>query len=161
MAIRHKFASAVVDAGNAGEVGPDEWNDDHDHVPMHYLLAAGDGLTVHTNLVAAYAEVLAPRTRTRIDLTRASEVRLAASQGAVGVTGRLRLEYSTDQTTWLAAAAAGQVDLAFGTTANRAIVGAWTALAAGAKADVWVRLMVGAGNTTEDPSWYGVELQVR
>lgn len=162
MAVKHKFVSAKADGADTTVVRPLNWNDDHAHVPMHYLLAAGDTLTAHTNLVATYAEVQAPRTRTRIDLATAVEARLLVSQAAVGVTGRLRLEYSTDQNTWVTQmGATANVDIPFGTVANRAIVSAWIPLATGAKADVWTRLMVGAGNAAEDPSWYSVELQVR
>jgi hypothetical protein len=56
MAITHTLVSAVVDDGVAGEVGPDEWNDDHvvdisfldlNDVPASYTGEAGKVLKVN------------------------------------------------------------------------------------------------------------------
>lgn len=161
MAIKHIFQSAKADGGDATLVRPTNWNADHNHVPFSIPLLAADPVFPFTNTPSAVTEWVAPRMRSRADLTTGVDARIVMQQGVVGVTGRLRCEYSTDQTTWVQMGASAQVDVAFSTTANIAVTGAWTALATGAKADVWLRLVTSGGNATEDPTVWMAELQVR
>jgi hypothetical protein len=162
MAVQHKFQSAKGDGGDASLVRPSNWNDDHDHVPFHVpIMFEGSALQPWSNLGAGPTELVAPKMRTAADLTHATAARVVIAQGVVGVTGRCRIEYSTDQATWLQLGDTGQVDVAFGTTANKVYVGAWQTLATGAKGDVFLRAVGVGGNGTEDPSVWSIELQVR
>lgn len=53
MAITHRYTSAVADAGNANEVGPSEWNDNH---KFDIPVSLGNYMVI-TNVGAAYDTV--------------------------------------------------------------------------------------------------------
>lgn len=49
--LKHKFQSAVVDAGTAGEISPNDWNDDHD------LRLGGRTVTITTDTIVTGDEL--------------------------------------------------------------------------------------------------------
>ena len=115
-------------------------------------------LTAWTNMPAAETEfrnVL--NTRTKLDLTTATQSRVIARVGvAPAANAKIKVQYSTDESTW--------VDLCSVTmpaTANKTNVGTWTAVPAGAKADVFLRVVGVDGNGTADPSFGLISLGVK
>jgi hypothetical protein len=95
--------------------------------------------------------------KTRIDLTSASQVRLVTYQGAVGATNaKLKIQYSTDQSAWNDLCV-----VAVGAGATQVKSGAWTAVPAGAKSDVFLRLMGIDGDAAADPAFGMITLQVK
>ena len=66
MSIKHRFQSAIADAGDPNELGPDEWNDTHSQKCGNTLLASGvkaitfAGAGFSDEPDAAYVVVLTP-----------------------------------------------------------------------------------------------------
>ena len=115
-------------------------------------------LTAWTNMPAALTEFRAIlNTRTKLDLTSATQSRITVRVGvAPVVNAKIKVQYSTDETTW--------VDLCSVTmpaTANKTNVGVWTAVPAGAKADVFIRLVGIDGDGAADPTFGLITLQVK
>lgn len=153
MGVRHKFTSGKADGSDTTVVRPSDWNDDHDFPPMSHTLI-GTTLTV-TNIPAAVTE-FPGLYRTKLDLTNADQVRLVARVGVAGsASAVLKAQYSTDESAWS--------DLT--PTASLAAVAtpatAWAAVPAGAKADVFIRLVTSGGDGAADPQVRQVQLQVR
>jgi hypothetical protein len=117
-----------------------------------------------TNMAAALTEFASSpnSSRTAADLTNASEMRIV-----VGVTStpgsasaQMRVQYSTDETTW------NYVDGASGPAASIATAsvtsrGSWVTIDAGAKADVYLRIISINGDGAADPNLRSVQVQVR
>ena len=115
-------------------------------------------LTAWTNMPVAETEFRAIlNTRTKIDLTTATESRVTVRVGAApAANAKIKIQYSTDESVW--------VDLCSVTmpaTANKTNVGVWTAVPTGAKADVFIRVVGIDGNGTADPSFGLITLQVK
>lgn len=94
--------------------------------------------------------------RTKQDLTYASQVRFSANVVTAGAPATdLRVQYSTDQTTW--------TNLT-GTSVNISTTGlkvsTFTNLPAGAKQDVFLRV-AGIGNGSADPRFALMSLQIK
>lgn len=157
MPVKHAFQSPVADNNTAGEVGPSEWNDVHPSPPFVVTLLAQHGGVTWTNMPAALTEWNgSTRTRTKIDLTHVNLVRLTAAVATPGVAGaEVRVQHSTDQVNW------SYLDGSSGATAldgpgidigvDNCSASTWRALTAGAKADVFVRLVGINGNGAADP----------
>lgn len=97
--------------------------------------------------------------RTREDLTDYNEVRLVAHLHAAGAAGAdLRIEYSTDQSAWQEIGTSS-TELGIGSTG--VVETAWIDLAAGAKADVYLRVMGKDGDGAADPSITYLAMQFR
>jgi hypothetical protein len=63
------------------------------------MLAGNAALT--TGNGAGVAELVSPRLRTKVDLSRVTECRLVAACSEVGASGfKLRVQFSTDESTW-------------------------------------------------------------
>lgn len=111
-----------------------------------------------SNQPAAVTELFAlTRNRTKMELTGANQARFLANVVVAGAaTSTLRVQYSTDQTTW--------TDLP-GTSVSTAAVGlkvsTFTAVPAGAKQDVFLRVVGDAGNANADPSYSSMALQLK
>lgn len=121
-----------------------------------------DGVDVAwTNMPAALTEFQGLTTkRTKDELTNATQARLIVNIGVVGATNaEIRAQYSTDQSTWY------YLDNVDGPKANIATLGlrvsAWITLVAGAKADVFLRLVGINGDGAKDPKFGGVQLQFK
>ena len=113
---------------------------------------------VWTNMPAALTEFRALTIyRMKADLTNASSVRLVARQEVAGsANAQLRVQYAlTEAGTWtdLCSVAVGLL------TGVKA--GAWSALPAAAKADVFLRLVGISGDGVADPSFGAIYLQAR
>lgn len=115
------------------------------------------GAVTFTNLAAGFAEASGQQSRTRVDLTNFTDFRLLFVMSVAATTGDLKLQYSTSSG-W-----GSPVDLiqSDNPAANVLIETAWTAIPAGAKADVYLRIGMLNGNGTEDPAVRWAKLQVR
>ena len=115
-------------------------------------------LTAWTNMPAAETEfrnVL--NTRTKIDLTTATQSRVIARVGVAPVANaKIKVQYSTDEVTWT-----DLCSVTMPATANKTNVGDWTNVPAGAKADVFLRVAGVDGNGQADPSFGLITLGVK
>lgn len=107
-----------------------------------------------TNQPAGPTEFTVP-IRSRMDLSSATDLRLNFETTTLGVTAALRVDYSTNGTTWTTTGA----QVSIGAVGLK--TGSWVALPAGAKADVWLRIVAVGGNAVEDPVTRNHEVQVR
>jgi hypothetical protein len=113
-----------------------------------------------TDQPAAVTEFLgATRNRVKIDLTNASTARLVVNVVTAGATGaKLAVQYSTDGSAWnyLDGGTGPSVAVdATGVVASSAVN-----IVAGAKADVFLRLIGVSGNATADPAFGLIQLQI-
>lgn len=123
-------------------------------VPLDVAFAApigGGADREWTNMPAAATEFRGVSLhRRKIDLTNATQARLGASVDQTGhTTAKLYLEYSTDNVTF-AALGTSEVGVDISSVGDK-VSAAWVDLAAGAKADVWLRVVGSGGNGTADP----------
>jgi hypothetical protein len=181
MPIRHKFVSLAVDPADSSLVGSTKWNDDHtlpeiaDVTGLQAALDAkadagqgGAGINfrefllipaaaVFTNLPVAFTEASGQQSRDHLDLTGFTQFKVQFVMSVAAVAGDVKLQYSTTSNF------AVPVDLIQNDNpgANTLIESAWTNLPAGARADVYVRVGMVNGNTTEDPGirWYRFQVK--
>jgi len=115
--------------------------------------------TEWTNQPAALTELLGLTVhRTKVDLTNAGNVRIVVDVLAAGVAGaKLRAQYSTDAVTWAYFDGATGPEVAIDATGTFASV--TVNLGAGAKADVYVRVVGINGNGAADPAFGLIVLQ--
>lgn len=155
MAIKHKKTSAVADGTDTTRVRPSDWNDEHNHVPFVIPITAAP--VTWTNMPAVATEFTG-NPRTLADLTYATQVRIVActatTAGATNAT--LKIQYSTDQSAWSDLTSTLGVATPVGVKS-----GAWENVPAGAKGDVFLRILGQSGDGTTDPQFRGVYLQVR
>jgi hypothetical protein len=122
------------------------------------LVVSSGILTEWANQPAALTEIYgAARNRTKVDLTSATEARFlsnVATAGAAGAT--LKVQYSTDQTAWTDLPGGSA---SIGTTGLK--VSAFTAVPAGAKQDVFLRIVGLGGDGSEDPAFGVTSLQYK
>lgn len=152
--IRHAHVSQQADDPEAeGLIRPSDWNAAHVGVPENITLLAAPA--TWTNQPAADTEL--PGTyRSKADLTFADEVRVVVSLAVGGAAGAtVRLQYSTNQTQW------ADLTPSVSITASGAAASAWAAVPAGAKTDVFLRVLGAGGNAVVDPQFRNVQLQVR
>ncbi|HSH31485.1 MAG TPA: hypothetical protein VK963_02340, partial [Candidatus Saccharimonadales bacterium] len=104
------------------------------------------------------------RQRTKADLTGATQIRFLVNLGtdSGSSAAKLRLQYSTDQTTWSYMDSGTGPEVAIGgTVSNTLQVSPWATLASGAKADVFLRVVGIDGNGSADPIFVRLEAQLR
>jgi len=113
-----------------------------------------------TNMPAATTELFASTAwREKKDLAYATKYRIFVGQTQAGYAGAdLNLQYSADGISFSAAdtGAAGEVDVGTGTGYK---VGSWATLVAGAKSDVWLRIVGKQGNGAVDPRFNMIIVQ--
>lgn len=109
------------------------------------LLKDAVGATI-TNAPAGGREITNQASRAIADLTNFTNCRVQFIQSLASTGVGVRVEYSTDQATWLTLIP----DTAADGTANNLTVSTWNAIPAGARGDVFLRAMV-YGNGTLDP----------
>lgn len=102
-----------------------------------------------------------PGHRTKADLSGLNEARITVAVGTSGVTGsQLRVQYSTDQSAWrYLDGVSGPLVSAEGSAVLN--VGSWAALEAGAKADVFLRVVGIGGNGSSNPTFNNLQVQGR
>ena len=114
-----------------------------------------------TNQPAALTELFGLTTgRTRADLTVSSQVRIEVNVAQAGTaSAAIRMQYSTDQASWNYLDGGTGPSVTVNTTGLK--VSPWVNLAAGAKADVYLRVVGINGDGVADPSFGDITLQVR
>jgi hypothetical protein len=130
---------------------------------------ASGATTTWTSMPSALTEFRGTsNTRTKVDLTNATEARITVrTAGTAGATGAvLAVQYSTDQSTWKflddgASPVANTNAVAIDSTNTTFVQSSWTTLAAGAKGDVFLRLVGQNGDGTVSPAIGMITLQVR
>lgn len=158
MPVKHSFTSGVADGADATLVRPSNWNADHNAPPFVVPLHVSE--RTWTNMPAAATELWGTTSaRTKVDLTYVTQARIVCQVRISGVAGAvLTVEYSTDGTTWTEiSAGTASIDLGAITT----VATAWFNIPAGAKADVFLRVMGSSGDGVADPSIGNLALQVR
>ena len=118
-----------------------------------------DLTTIWPNMPNAQTEFFGSTSmRTKYDLTNSTQARLLVNVGpTAGQAGAtLAVQYSTDQATWNNLGTSVSI-----ATANSLQVSAFAAVPAGAKADVFLRVVGAGGNGTIDPRFGNVQLQVK
>ena len=151
--IRHKKQLTQPDMPDATKVRPSDWNDTH--TSPAWVVPMVNASVTWTNMPSAATEFTG-LPRTRYDLTSADDVRLIVCVGVAGAaSSTLRIQYSTNQSAW--------VDLTPTVAVNATGVreSAWAAVPAGAKADVFLRILGQSGDGTVDPQFRLVQLQAR
>lgn len=118
------------------------------------MTLVNDDVKTWTNMPAAETEYVSPNAgytyRLKVDLTNASSARLSTFIGTNGFAGsKLKLQYSTDQAAWVDTGA----EVALDAGATTLSVGSYASIPAGAKADVFLRIVGIAGNGIVDPSF--------
>ena len=126
--------------------------------PICITLWQDASLASWANMPAAETEFRnALNTRTKVDLTNSTQSRITVRQAIVAYAGsQLKVKYSTDDATWYDLCV-----VSLSTIANQTLAGTWTNVPAGAKADVFVRVVGIGGNGTADPSFGLITLQVK
>ncbi|MGH7196846.1 MAG: carbohydrate binding domain-containing protein [Candidatus Saccharimonadales bacterium] len=116
---------------------------------------------IWTNMPAALTEFLGQTSsRTKFDLSDAAQVRLVANVKTAGATGsELRVQYSTDQSTWNYLDGGTGPSTVIDTTGLK--VSSWVTVTGGAKSDVFLRVVGITGDAIADPEFGLVELQIR
>ncbi len=100
----------------------------------------------------------ATRNRIKVDLTGANQIRLVAKIIVVGATGsKLRLQYSTNESSWTDVSTSGDVACdAVATTA-----GSWVSIPDAAKTDIYLRISGLSGDGATSPQFGLATVQVR
>jgi hypothetical protein len=96
----------------------------------------------------------------KADLTAAAQVRLLCNVVQAGAaTAAIRVQYSTDQSSWNYLDGTAGPSVSVSTTGLK--VSPWVGPAAAAKADVFIRAVGINGDGTADPSLGNILLQVK
>lgn len=128
----------------------------------------GNGASAQwTNMPAALTEIFTPTdvpvpvSRLLYDLTDASQVRFQVSNTVAGsASAEIRIQYSTDQSTWNYLDS-GNTGLGQNVSTTGLHASSWSNIAAGAKGDVYLRIVGINGNATADPLFGLIQVQAR
>ena len=117
-----------------------------------------------TNQPSSLTELLGTTTnRTKYDLTNVTQARIVVNLSAVSASSgaELRVQYSTDQSTWnyLDGGTGPSVNVGSGSAGLK--VSSFVNLVVGAKADVYLRVVGVANNSSGDPAFTRVEAQIK
>jgi hypothetical protein len=145
--------------GPTGDTGPSAATPET--LPLLSENWGGFGNPAWTNQPAGLTELFGTTVgRVKADLTAAAQVRVQASVATAGTAAAaLRVQYSTDQSSWVYLDGSAGPSVGVGTTGLK--VSSWVAPTAGAKADVFLRVVGISGDGAADPAFAHVLLQVR
>ncbi len=100
----------------------------------------------------------ATRNRIRTDLTNANQMRLVVRIATAGLSGsKLRVQYSTDESTWNDISTSGDVSL----TSTGTLAGSWITIPDAAKVDVYLRITGLSGDGATTPQFGIGTIQIR
>lgn len=152
--IKHAFQSTKPDGNDGAVVRPSNWNEAHNAPP--FVCPLVNASTTWTNMPAAATEFIG-NPRTMYDLTHADEVRIVVCVGVATANGAtLTIQYSTDETNWSDLTPASP-----NLNSTGCKNGEWGVVPAGAKSDVFLRILGQGGNGAADPQFRLVQLQVK
>ncbi len=120
------------------------------------------GSVTWTNQPAALTELLGTTLgRLKADLTASAQARLEVDVAAAGAStpAALRVQYSTDQATWSYLDGSAGPSVNIDTTGLK--VSSWVSLVAGAKGDVFLRIVGINGSGSASPGFSNIILQVK
>ena len=128
----------------------------------------GNGASAQwTNMPAALTEIFrptdvnSPSSRVLYDLTDAQQIRFQVSvENASSASAELRIQYSTDQSTWNYLDS-GNTGLGQNVGSAGLKVSSWSTIASGAKGDVYLRIVGINGDGAADPRFGLIQLQAR
>jgi hypothetical protein len=158
-------AGAAGSNGTTGLVGATGPTGPSGATPENIVLLADNfasyGSPTWTDQPAALTELFGlTASRLKADLTAATQVRLVCNVVQAGsASAAIRVQYSTDQSSWTYLDGSSGPSVGVGTTGVK--VSSWVSPAAGAKADVFLRAVGVSGNGTADPSFSNILLQVK
>jgi hypothetical protein len=143
-----------------------DWIDSSLPVKFHVTLWASVAQTF-TNLIEAEA-FFAHAVHRRIDLTRCTQVRFHVTQNAAAASGTyLRLKYATSAPTTLGSysilgESSTQVTASASTSGGiNLLTSGWITIASAAKADVYLTVTVGGGDSAADPIFSALSAEFR
>jgi hypothetical protein len=122
------------------------------------LLADSAGVTM-TNIGTAFVQVGVNSLRSKVDMTGFTDCRVVAGVNKVGSgTQDWKIQYSTDEAAWsdLTPAISDA-----GAAGEKLLVGAFGAIPAGAKADVFIRLVGKSTTAADDPVVKSCKLHIK
>lgn len=122
------------------------------------LLADAAGVTM-TNIGTSFVQVGPNSLRDKVDLSGFTDCRIMIGTNKVGTgTQDWKIRYSTDQSAWsdLTAAVSDA-----GAAGDKPLEGSFSAIPAGAKADVWIRLEGKSTVASDDPVVKSCKLHVK
>jgi hypothetical protein len=106
-------------------------------------------------------DVAVPSSRMLYDLTDAAQIRFQVSNSVVGsASAEIRIQYSTDQATWNYLDN-GNTGLGQNVSTTGLHASSWSNIAAGAKGDVYLRIVGVNGNGVADPLFGLIQVQAR
>ena len=151
---------ATGPSGATGETGP-TGPTTPENVPLLSENWGSFGNPSWANQPAALTELFGTTTgRLKADLTASTQVRLLSNIDVAGAaTAAFRVQYSTDQASWNYLDGSAGPSVGINTTGLK--VSGWVSLAAGAKADVFLRAVGINGDSTADPGFNSIILQVK
>jgi hypothetical protein len=161
MSIKHAYVNPKSDPVDVTLIKPSNWNADHDYpARLAFAMQFGDDPYRTASPGAALAELYSEDYRSKYDMTNVTEARVVGQvQRNINlVAARIAVQYSLDQSTWAYLDGSSGPFITLTPIGMR--VGSWVNLAAGAKADVWLRWVSSAGNG-DTLQWYHHHLQVR
>jgi hypothetical protein len=129
--------------------------------PFVVTILAGNANLTWTNMPVALTELAGvTRYRTRVDLTNVTQARITVVVMVAGATNaRLAVQYSTDQVTW------NYLDGSSGPFVNINSTGlqvsSWVNITAGARGDVYLRIVGLNGDGAADPQFGLITVQFR
>jgi hypothetical protein len=132
-------------------------------IPFTIPFVAGYATITWTSMPAALTEFnAAARGRIKVDLTNATQARLIVHMmsTAGSANAELRAQYSTDDSSFSYMDGATGPSVAIN-AANVTLVSSWVNLAAGAKADVFLRVVGINGDGATSPTFGNISIQVR
>lgn len=161
MPVKHHTQTVQSESAASGDISATAWNESHDAPPGSLLLWSYDSLTSAWAIPSAATEFGgASGARGKIDLTFATEARIAVNIITAGVTtAHARLQYSTDASTWNYLDGGTGPDVTLSSAAM--FVSSWITLVSGAKADVHIRPIGISGNGSTQTTFGNIYLQYR
>lgn len=123
-----------------------------------FYITINVGNVTWTNMPAAATEIFGTaHRRVRKDLTDVNKIRLSARVSTAGSTGSvIYAEYSTDESAWTRLTENLSIATPTGTKAST-----WEDMTAGARGDVFIRIMGSGGDGVADPILGNIALEVR
>jgi hypothetical protein len=164
MSVKHKTQSGKVDAGDPALVSSNAWNANHNY-PAFTIFGQQHGDDPYATRIspAAVTDPYGANYHTKVDLSFVDQARVVASilQNVGNLALRLAVQYSLDgATAWTYLDGVDGPYVAL-TLPVGPKVGAWINVAAGAKADVFLRWVTLNGNGSQANQWFHHYLQVR
>jgi len=139
--------------------GDYKWLDIFDKFQSVSILKEVNGIT-KTDIGTTAVEILGVAHRSKVDLTYFDRCRVVfGGLNSENVAFRCQIQYSTDGTTWYALTPEAS-SVATHTT-EQLVVGSWGNIPTGALVDVFIRAVGRAANTTADPTYKCIELQIK